>query len=602
MLCISILLISLIGLVSCGNITYSVIISAKEGETVAVVVDQTPYPLLVSSASSILYTGEAPEATQEYHYAKFVGNNATEAEAIMRHPVQADTPNEFYNRTSNGVESAPRLPMLLAPLPNVDRIQSSPHLHNQIVTLHFEADPFQIELLHQNATNNNTVKVICNMTRITLNGIQTFTDVQLKLGGRSTRYFPKLPYNIKLSKNQTLAGYRRFKLRALASDPSYLREKIAYDVLQSTGVPTSDFSFVRVFINERAYGLFGLVEIYRKSWLKNEFNGGRKKFDVGIFYKALYYSNGTNLRSDLGYRGENQSLYADGSYAIKTKPKKGEPGNYTRLMEFTRFLANASSSSSSLDGQNVVREWEKQISTQSVVRNLAVEIALGMSDGYVSNSNNYYLYDDRKYNQLVYIPTDLDLTLGSTFTNLSAMWSGNYSQYPGMSLNRPLIQKLLEAEPLKEAFERVLIQLCNKTLAPTIINRYVDALAGFVREDVAWDKSLPRATSNGWLELAPQLLQIQPDALPPPYDYNTSADLLQRFINDNVTFEQALNGPTGHISLAGVREWITSQREALLSNLGYHRTKGKGDTCGRRHARKFTAERIQAGLQQWQNK
>lgn len=72
-----------------------------------------------------------------------------------------------------------------------------------------------------------------------------FDSVQLKLSGRASRWMSKLSYGVKLPKGARLYGHRHLKLRALATDPSYLREYLSYKSIKASGLPCSDFSFVR---------------------------------------------------------------------------------------------------------------------------------------------------------------------------------------------------------------------------------------------------------------------------------------------------------------------------------------------------------------------
>jgi hypothetical protein len=57
----------------------------------------------------------------------------------------------------------------------------------------------------------------------------------------------KVSFGIKLKKksDDTLFGYKNLKLRAMAMDPSYIREKTVHSTLKAVGVPASDFSYVR---------------------------------------------------------------------------------------------------------------------------------------------------------------------------------------------------------------------------------------------------------------------------------------------------------------------------------------------------------------------
>lgn len=80
-----------------------------------------------------------------------------------------------------------------------------------------------------------------------LDKIETFEGVKVSLAGRSSRMVDKVSFGIKLKKksDDTLFGYKNLKLRAMAMDPSYIREKTVHSTLKAVGVPASDFSYVR---------------------------------------------------------------------------------------------------------------------------------------------------------------------------------------------------------------------------------------------------------------------------------------------------------------------------------------------------------------------
>jgi hypothetical protein len=60
----------------------------------------------------------------------------------------------------------------------------------------------------------------------------------------------KQSYNIKIKNDyEHLYGLQKFKLRAEPNDPTYMREKLYYDILRnSAGVPARGSSWVRYVI------------------------------------------------------------------------------------------------------------------------------------------------------------------------------------------------------------------------------------------------------------------------------------------------------------------------------------------------------------------
>ena len=77
--------------------------------------------------------------------------------------------------------------------------------------------------------------------------VETFENVKVSLSGRSSRLFSKLSYGLKLKKknDDNLFGFKNIKLRALAYDPSFVREYVAYSVVNSVGLAASELTYVR---------------------------------------------------------------------------------------------------------------------------------------------------------------------------------------------------------------------------------------------------------------------------------------------------------------------------------------------------------------------
>lgn len=80
-----------------------------------------------------------------------------------------------------------------------------------------------------------------------MNETFNFKNVEVELAGRSSRWVPKLSYAVKMKSkgDDALYKYKKLKLRALAMDPTYIREYVCYSTLAAVGVPASGFSYVR---------------------------------------------------------------------------------------------------------------------------------------------------------------------------------------------------------------------------------------------------------------------------------------------------------------------------------------------------------------------
>lgn len=134
--------------------TYNVIASpANSGMSVVVVVDSSAYPLIASSPNSLLYSGMAPIAQNDYHYAILdaASYRLNVSEAFSRPPIQnaTTTINEFFNR-SLAFHQLNSLPQVYEPVSVINRIESDLHILNQIPTIQIWGNQTEIDLLHKN--------------------------------------------------------------------------------------------------------------------------------------------------------------------------------------------------------------------------------------------------------------------------------------------------------------------------------------------------------------------------------------------------------------------------------------------------------------------
>ncbi|CAO3627743.1 unnamed protein product [Mucor hiemalis] len=551
-------------------IDYNVIKLLNETETMGVVVDNVTYPLdFNKNVSKVLFTGKAPAAKNGYQYVKITkANNNTEAESFLRQPTESNTVNEFFNRTWNTRELA-QLPVVYEPLPVINRIHTDLHIDGEIPTMHLIANQTEVDLMHH-SNSTEDYKIKSNMTYISLKDTLNYEDVEISLAGRSSRWMPKLSYNVKLDKKDRIYQTRRVKLRALDTDPSYIREQLAYDVLKSVGLLSSEFSFIRVFMNEKELGLFGIIETFQDPWIANSFANGSTSYKQGNLYQGVFQSPASgrlNHTSDLSYYN-NVTAYADGQYKVKADATKGKKSpDYEPLMKFTKFIETAPTNTS-----DAVDVWNSKLDTDSFLRSMALEVLLGYADGYLAMADNYYLYDNLNTSQMFFVSSDMDLTFGSTMFNISKMWSGNYSTFPQLN-TRPLMNKILQVPAFKQLYQELLVNISKSLVNPTIMNNRINDLQSMLTEDVEWDEQLARVAKNLLASIGEDMSpsNIDPNVagavgsqFPPDMDMSVMLDFGKR-LNESIPFDIAVNGPTGYKSLAGVKEWVQTQNQAILN-------------------------------------
>ncbi|KAI9268714.1 coth protein-domain-containing protein [Sporodiniella umbellata] len=481
--------------------------------------DGIPYTLSPNKTFPIIYTAIAPIAQVGYQY------EIKQKELFVRSPSPVDTQHEFFGRNWNTLPNLP-LPQLYPSLFN--RTSSRLHRQDEIPTLHFMADQGLVDNLHHNLTAKNfsipsTLYYIAAQDRLVL------PHTLITLSGQSSRTFPKLAYTLRLQ--SPLYGYTRLKLRALTTDPSYMREQLTHNFLRSVGLVSSEFSYIRLVINKQPIGLFGMVDTIGSHWLKNVFGQPSKRYRAGPLYEGIRHTSNSEklgLRSDLSYM-TNVTYYSAGQYQLRAAKKKG----FQPLQGLTKFIANAPSD---------VRAWNKQLHTESFLRAMALEVLLGYSDGYLTMCDNFYLYQNPKNKQFIYIPTDLDLTIGNTFFSMEDIWSGDYNRMPAIH-SRPLFVQMMRVPAFQKRFEEIVQEVNIRLVNPAISFSHFKRISDLIRDDVLWDRSLPRVKSPGEARV--------------PDNANTLAwiDMGLR-LKGHLPFELAVDGPTGHISLPSIKDWF----------------------------------------------
>ncbi|GAN11375.1 hypothetical protein MAM1_0566c10934 [Mucor ambiguus] len=541
------------------NITYNVIAAPESNSnmSVAVVVDNTTYPLAAkASDGGLLYQGEAPVAQTGYHYAILDAMKQVNAsEAFSRLPVMNKTTyNEFFNRSSN-VYNVTSLPQILEPISAINRIESDLHLQDQIPTIHLWGNTTAIEALNGNQLDED-LNVELNMTYYGLQKVQTVENVKVSVAGRSSRWVPKLSYNVKIKKkaDDDLFGYKKFKLRAMGYDASYIRERVAFASLKSVGVPCTEYSYIRVFFNNKPAGFYGFIETFQDPWLSNEFAAGDKKYKSGYLYQgqAMSMTQTQLLVSDLSYYGDNTTLYSLGQYKIKAGTKNEKPKNFKELRDFTKFINETTNATS-------VKEWNKKLETDGFTRAMAIENLLGFSDAYMTLADNFYVYSDPVTKRMIYIPADLDTSIGSSIFLKSYMLDGNYSNHPGFDL-RPLTKHFFANQEFLNKYEHLLLNLTQTLVNPSVMNPFIDSVVDMIRPDVEWDQSLPRLGSSVGNESMANIGNVPglSDFIPPGF-----ADVLTEMPNQ--TFEEAVGGNINSTTQESVKQFIANKSTNIIA-------------------------------------
>lgn len=204
------------------------------------------------SLDPLVHVGTGPSGTSYQFVVLNNQDDLVESEPFYRSPLESSL-FDFYGRVNTIQEDIDQLPRVSYSYKKAknDHVygkgldRSLTHPKAEIPTLHIQTGLSEYEYLLEKVLQD--VRIRTNVTRITSKKIEKYNNVNLELSGQTSRLFKKLSYSLHMDKNEktSINGYRRFKIRSCATDPSYLREKIFYDILEASDLPAAKSSFVR---------------------------------------------------------------------------------------------------------------------------------------------------------------------------------------------------------------------------------------------------------------------------------------------------------------------------------------------------------------------
>lgn len=278
--------------------------------------------------------------------------------------------------------------------------------------------------------------------------------------GNSTLWFPgdKKPFKLDMNFQLPEQEYRNLKMLLLHNnfgDPSMLREKMAYDMMQFAGVPGGFTAFVELWVDliddespSEFVGVYTLVERPDKKYLANRF--GREN-DGGNLYKAdAWFEEGA---ADLAYYGENIANYPRprGELAYALMYKDPAQADYADIINLCYVIDGVEYSSPN----EFASALEQVFNVDGFLRYLAV-IFLNLNfDQYPDTGNNYYIYNNPGTGKFEWIAWDMGNSWG--------MFGGDYNhpifgteERMGPLQYRPLFTQVFQVEEYRQTYKAYL--------------------------------------------------------------------------------------------------------------------------------------------------
>ncbi len=263
-----------------------------------------------------------------------------------------------------------------------------------------------------------------------------FDSVGIRYKGNSSymqsRGTPKKPFKIEFDEyrgKQTFFGVKTLNFSNAVKDPTFMREKLAYDMLR-TLMPSPRCAYATLTVNGMALGVYTMVEQVDKTFLARHF-----ATNSGNLYKAG--DNGASLE----YRGEDSTPYKN-ELELKTNEKADD---WSRLITMLRIVGTSSAGTFQTEAGNVLH-------LDNSARILAFNMAVSNFDSYTGSGRNFYLYDNVDDGRFAFIPWDANEAFGA-YTNNWNIFTQDVTA-PNNLQRRPILRRILENDELRALYLR----------------------------------------------------------------------------------------------------------------------------------------------------
>ena len=213
---------------------------------------------------------------------------------------------------------------------------------------------------------------------------EVFSSVGLRAKGNNSlrlvneygleRYSLKIEFD-HFQDGNTYYGLDKLSLDSSYQDNSYMKNYLAYDMMDHMGVPSPLCSYVWVTVNGEDWGLFLAVEEPEEAFARRNYGA-----DHGKLYKPDYRS----------LEAENRDV------ALQYTTE--DPADYDNIFRNAKFESNAEDQARLIGALKTLSEGtdlESVVNVDEVLRYFAVQVFVVNLDSYLGRTgHNYFLYEE----------------------------------------------------------------------------------------------------------------------------------------------------------------------------------------------------------------
>ncbi|MCB9367432.1 MAG: CotH kinase family protein [Calditrichaeota bacterium] len=262
--------------------------------------------------------------------------------------------------------------------------------------------------------------------------------------------------------DQKLYRYKKINVHNGVSDPSFVREALAYKLARDL-VPAPRTAYADVTVNGEPLGFYIIVEEVDKVFLAEHFTS-----NSGNLYKAA--DDGGTLE----YRGSDQANY----YAEYELKENEDINDWTRFVAMIDTLNN-------VPADRIVSSLSPILNIDGCLRELAFNMVISNFDSYTGSSRNFYFYEDPASGQIQMLPWDLNESFG-VYTNGWNVWEQSLTAVDNVD-HRPLTRVLLSNDSLRAVYLGYVDMLVHGAAAATVIAQRATILHELISDYVIAD-------------------------------------------------------------------------------------------------------------------
>jgi len=317
-------------------------------------------------------------------------------------------------------------------------------------------------------------------------GDTTFSEIGIRLKGNSSYGHPGDKKSFKLDFNRYIDtfeydGLKKLNFNNCFKDPTFMREKIFYDICKADNINAPRINYADVYMNDIFWGFYTVVEQVDDEFLKTHFDDKSENlFKAGDAFGMGAPSD----EADLKYYGTAQLDY-DGKYTLENNT---DENNWSDLITLLDFIDNSTD-------EVFVSDLELHFNVEQLMKSLALSNLFANLDSYLNSARNYYIYNKDSTGIWEWINWDCNEAFGSypaagAVTNMTEL-DPHY-----FALNRPLLERIVSVETTKTIYDEYYCGLFSTYFTDSYIQSQTDLLYTLIQPHVYADDNKMYTNAN----------------------------------------------------------------------------------------------------------